>query len=425
MSPIVDSEERGVSSSCSVCRANWWGWDCVRLGNGIIELFVVPQIGGRIIQLRLGEKELIYVNPRHRGRVYTPDENDFDSGWKNYGGSKVWPAPQGWSDKDKWPGPPDPVLDGGRYDLRIIEDSSDTAAVCLESPQDHYTGLKFSRNIRIFRGSSSVRIHHEMRNVSKRAVRWAIWRVTQQVANRDLSVFVPGNSFRQVYGDEEYLSILPATDKDPWSLRYTDQVAKFLLNPEQGWVTTLHGETGIALVETFPIFKRVPYPDDASVEIWVNGKGSFTIHRERINTAADPNGCDAFIETEILSPLVKLESGERYSFEIFWNSAVLKGDKIMAVNRYSATVKPLTVTRSKNMLKVTGAYGFFHVGRLKMVSLFRTGEEGICRDLGSVSPLEARGVNEKIRYEEGMSRIGLRLYNVEGMLLGTVEEVAL
>ena len=37
--------------------------------------------------------------------------------WKNYGGAKTWPAPQGWDGAGQWPGPPDPVLDSGRYDF--------------------------------------------------------------------------------------------------------------------------------------------------------------------------------------------------------------------------------------------------------------------------------------------------------------------
>jgi Domain of unknown function (DUF4380) len=425
MTPKTDFERPVVNSSCSVCRTGFGGWDSIRLGNGIIELFVVPQIGGRIIQLRMGGEKLFYVNPRHRGRVYGPEENDFVAGWKNYGGSKVWPAPQGWSATNQWPGPPDPVLDGGLYDLRIIEDRSDSAAVYLESPQDQYTGLTFSREIRVFRDSSSVRTRHEMRNTSSRAVRWAIWQVTQQVANRGLTVFVPGTTFRQIYGDKRYPCIRLASDKAPWSLRYKNQVAKFLLNPEQGWVTALHGESGIALVETFPIFKGLPYPDNASVEIWVNGKGSFTIHGERIDTVTDPNGCDPFVETEILSPLVELEPGQRYIFEIFWNCAVLEGDEIKATNRHSTIVRPLTVTCRNNILNVSGAYGFFHVGRLEMVSICRDGEEGSTLDLGSVSPLAARGVNVDTRYEEGLSRISLRLHDAEGKLLGTVDEAVL
>ena len=35
--------------------------------------------------------------------------------WKNYGGDKTRPAPQGWDNDEQWHGPPDPILDTSRY----------------------------------------------------------------------------------------------------------------------------------------------------------------------------------------------------------------------------------------------------------------------------------------------------------------------
>ena len=40
----------------------------------------------------------------------------------NWGGDKVWLAPQGWENEDQWPGPPDPVLDGGAYHAEQFAD---------------------------------------------------------------------------------------------------------------------------------------------------------------------------------------------------------------------------------------------------------------------------------------------------------------
>src|SRR2546427_542239 len=147
-----------TSPPCRAAKENYLGWTVVRLANGILELLVVPEIGGRVIQLRVGGLDLLYVNPRHAGRVYRPEENNFNAGWKNYGGSKVWPAPQGWSSDAEWPGPPDPVLDGGAYSCRILDDKSESAAVLLESPADAYTGLTFARELRIFQDSTTVHI---------------------------------------------------------------------------------------------------------------------------------------------------------------------------------------------------------------------------------------------------------------------------
>ena len=48
------------------------------------------------------------------GKLFSPEENQGDGSlgaWKNYGGAKTWPAPQGWDNDQQWHGPPDPVLD--------------------------------------------------------------------------------------------------------------------------------------------------------------------------------------------------------------------------------------------------------------------------------------------------------------------------
>ena len=189
---------------CSLRKVNFEGWPAHELANGLVQVFVVPKIGGRIIQMRLGEEPFLYINPRLRGQVFPPEQNGPDSGWKNYGGSKVWPAPQGWSSDEEWPGPPDPILDGSPFDCRIAEESPASSAIHLTSPHDEYTGLTFSREIRIFRGSAEVQISHTMKNTSRRPVRWSIWQVTQHDAHPDLAVFLPATAFHKMFGDQEY-----------------------------------------------------------------------------------------------------------------------------------------------------------------------------------------------------------------------------
>src|SRR6266571_3227189 len=66
---------------CTLTRCDYRGWQAVHLSNGIVELDIIPQLGGRVMQYRLGSHELFYVNPRHCGRVYSPTENCFEMGW--------------------------------------------------------------------------------------------------------------------------------------------------------------------------------------------------------------------------------------------------------------------------------------------------------------------------------------------------------
>jgi len=413
------------SHRCAVEQKNYRGWSAVRLANGIVELFVVPEIGGRVVQLSLGGSDFFYVNPRHVGRRYPAEENDFDSGWKNYGGSKVWPAPQGWSSDVEWPGPPDPILDGGAYSCEILEQRQETAAIRLESPPDEYTGLTFSRVIRIFQGSASVEVHHTMRNTGARGVRWSIWQVTQQPANADIAIFWRATTYHQLFGDQPYGHVTSDPEARLCKLRYMDQVAKLATKPEQGWVAALNSRRGTALVETFPLFPSLTYPDDAPLELWVNGHGSFTAHGDRIEMGQDPNGCDAFIETEILSPLVELALQDEYCFRTFWRPTSIKANAIVSVNDCAAIGRPLKTERQGRNVIVTGSFGLLRAGKLELASISRSGRVDEVRTLGPATPLSPCDLECSIPFRPDLSRISLRLRNSCGNLLGTLDSAVI
>jgi hypothetical protein len=101
--------------ACTLAGSSYHGWKSHRLNNGLIALQIVPQIGGRIVQFTLGKKEFLWVNPQLAGRLAPPSGLAPDRSWLNYGGDKLWPAPQGWDNASQWPGPPGAVLDGQPY----------------------------------------------------------------------------------------------------------------------------------------------------------------------------------------------------------------------------------------------------------------------------------------------------------------------
>src|SRR5512138_2696171 len=47
------------------------GWKTLCLLNGLVELQVLPEIGGRIIQFKVGGKEFLWVNPQLAGKYPT------------------------------------------------------------------------------------------------------------------------------------------------------------------------------------------------------------------------------------------------------------------------------------------------------------------------------------------------------------------
>jgi hypothetical protein len=119
------------------------GWKGYLLENDVARLHVAPDIGGRVIQYALGEKEFFWVNPTLAGKKPPQTGLDPNGGWLNYGGDKLWPAPQGWDNDAQWAGPPDAVLDGQPYRAEI---DRDRCAIHLTSRDDPRSGIRFRHN---------------------------------------------------------------------------------------------------------------------------------------------------------------------------------------------------------------------------------------------------------------------------------------
>jgi len=413
------------SNPCTVNVERYLGWEAIRLSNGIVDLIAVPEIGGRILQLKLGGQEYFYVNPRHFGKVYPPEQNNLAAGWKNYGGSKVWPAPQGWTSDCEWPGPPDPVLDGGKYSWEILEGEAGDAVLALTSPPDEYTGLILQREIHLSRGAATIQIRHRMRNASIRPARWALWQVTQQLAGPGFVVFAPAKDYDQVLGDDKYDAVQTDPHSGLFRLQYVDRVAKLAVKAKEGWICSLDATRGLLLAERFRVFRGAPYVDDAPVAVWVNGAGSYTVHSDRILPQDDPNGCDAYVETEIFSPLVDLKPGEEYGFETSWHCARLAGDSVQRINHCAAIGHGLDVQREGDSLRVTALLGVFQTGTLELVSICKNGGVISTEVLGPVTPLHPCRIDARIPQKENLYRLSLRMRNGSGELLGTLAEALL
>src|SRR5512138_2413993 len=132
-------------TDCQVEQRNFRGWSAAYLKNDLITLVAVPDIGGRIMAYDLGPYPYLYVDRHYAGQLFTPEENQGDgslAAWKNYGGDKTWPAPQGWVSDDQWHGPPDPILDTGRYRLDALRCDGTAATVRMISPPTSTTGVQ-------------------------------------------------------------------------------------------------------------------------------------------------------------------------------------------------------------------------------------------------------------------------------------------
>ena len=159
--------------------SSYRGWKSSVLRNGLIEVFAVPAAGGRVVQFKLGKDEFLWVNPKLAGKDPPPGGLGPGNTWLNYGGDKLWPAPQGWDNDQQWPGPPDAVLDGSPYHCDVLQSRGGAVSVRLTSGKDPTSGIQFSRRIRIEDGSSHVAFEATMTNIDTKPRRWGIWSHTQ------------------------------------------------------------------------------------------------------------------------------------------------------------------------------------------------------------------------------------------------------
>jgi hypothetical protein len=371
------------------------------------------------MDLRLGETNVFYGNPRHYGQKPASDAHGTDIGlWRNYGGSKVWPAPQGWSGDHEWPGPPDPVLDSGSYDCKTSLDG-EMAAVHLKSQHDEYSGVTLQRDIEIRPGTSVVHLHHRMHNTSKRPVRWGIWQVTQVDAAKGLEIFIPADGFHQTLGDEPYPGIDFDASGKLLRLRYQNQVAKFSVGANAGWFASLDRTRGVVLVETFPISRSTTYPDGAATAFWISGAGTFTIHGDCIAMTGGANGCDPHVETEVMGSLTDLEPGENCELRTTWRLAAISTAEIVSVNHCGAVGQKLSVGAGR----VAGSFGVFCSAVLELIAYDRTSQIAGTFALGKVSPLRPVVLDERISLPSSAVRYSLMLFDEHKNRLGILDHV--
>jgi hypothetical protein len=155
MKPLIDVREE-----------SYRGWPgCIRISNGIVDLVVLPQVG-RIIRFgRKGGPNLLYEGPIGDGNYSGPVD-----GWKNFGGDKLWPAPQ-----SRWNWPPE-----AGYDSTPWKVTKTPNGVFMRSVKPgEKTGVLFERRVTLAEHSSTVSIENKMVNATEKSSRLAVWEVCQ------------------------------------------------------------------------------------------------------------------------------------------------------------------------------------------------------------------------------------------------------
>ncbi len=414
------------------------GWSVYRLTNGIVTLLIAPDIGGRAIQLQLGEHEFFYVNPDLAGKVLPAEQNNPKSGWANYGGDKVWPAPQGWTSDEQWPGPPGYAIDGSRYQSEVVLESPGEVAVSLTGPPDLRTGIRFRRTFHVYAGTTRIKVEQTMQNVSRRRVRWGIWHVSQQDAasaednskpNPELYAYVPLNpqsrfpdGFRIMMGNAGHPSFQRVEGGHTLRVHYLYEVAKAAVDTSSGWLAVVNGQRNTCFVEEFPGAPAAEYPDGAAVEFWLNGPGRATLWPYDSRLPDDPKRTPYVLESEVLSPMATLAPGEEYSYAVDW-VPVRAPNPVRQVLWPGVVSEPLSAEANRGSLQLRGVFGVNTAGSAEAVFYAATGEELVREALGPVDPREVLQIDKKVRLPGGAFRVTLEVRDTYGQSQGVLGNV--
>ncbi len=421
-------------------RTEYKGWKVYLLTNGIIKLYIAPEIGGRAIQLQLGGESYFFVNPELAGKVLPESQNNLKSGWANYGGDKVWPAPEGWMNDAEWPSIPYYILDGSRFQSKIVKQTPQEVAVRVTSPPDPRTGVQFVRTFHVYAGTTRVQVDQVMRNISRRRIRWGIWHLIQNDAsdlhdpskpNPDLYVYVPINphsrfrrGFYNPYGDVRNPSYQAIDNGKMLRIHYRYQVGKVAADSSAGWYAVENGQKNISLLETFKYFPNKPYPDDASVESWNDGPGTISRGSFFQTLTNNPAETPYFLETEVISPYATLDPGQQYEFTVHW-APTRSPNPIRNAVWAGVISQPFSARVSGDQIALKGVFGVFVPGSLEAVFYGAVGQELTRTTLQPVDPRKIVRLDQSVPLPAKAFRVSLRVMDAQGRNCGFLGNVIL
>ena len=406
------------------------GWQGLRLSNGLVDAICVPELGGRLMQFSLGGYDYLFINPELLGKRFSYAEHAGDGTlihWKNYGGAKTWPAPQGWDNDEQWPGPPDPVLDSGRYAFEIHQGAT-VAALSMTSPPDARTGLRIRRELSLAPNSSRLQLKLSFENISRRTVRWSIWDVAQLACsasggglNDDCWLYIPIDAegerpYAVMFGEDNAQYQLDAR-RGLLAVQYQGIVGKIGLHSPAGWLAFANRQTGFALCMQFPYQPAAAYPDNgATVECWTESPGA--------PSPIPIRSPGYLLEAEVLSPLFTLQPGEVAEQKIVW-SAAYSPAPIIGVTDVGCVRQALTAEVNGDWLRLQGCFGCFLPGQAELECLDAAGERLSRLDLGPVSPLRTLRLDMSLRRPAAARLIRLNILDSTRAYAGTLARLEL
>mgnify|MGYP001308244275 CR=1 FL=1 len=288
-------------------------------------LVFLPGVGGRLLSLEVDGRELLWRNPAFFDanlravvpRAQWPAIDGSFASWANVGGSKSWPAPQGWDGPGQWPGPPDATLDAGSWSWREHWNGG-ALEIEMTSPDDDRTGLRITRRFTVAPDDLRLRQRIEFTSIGPGAVRWAPWEVcqvdtAQGVGVESSGIRVTTSGRAPLHQGDWWRQIRTVVGPDSVMIPIQDAVGKRGFADATGRVEWIAPD-GAGLALCFEPDVHGEYPDGgARAEVWLQAPTPTPIE------ALSGLHPDAHLaELEVLGPLSVLEPGERAGLDIMW-----------------------------------------------------------------------------------------------------------
>ena len=431
--PRIGTEPgQSSESECRIEPTVFDGWQAQRITNQWLQLILVPQLGGRLMQVTFAGHPFLFVNPKYRGQYFLPVEGTRK--WFNYGGDKIWPMPEGSQDDQHWPGPIADALDDGNYAFNVASQGSQ-CVVQLEGPPDARTGLQYTREISVGSDSPEISFRATMRNASTHPIRWSVQSVTQYdtadarnatTFNHDFWAFAPANPSSS-YLDSFHVRSGVADDPSYsvknglFALHWLYLQGEVWVDSAAGWVAVVDGASHFAMVERFDFESSAEYPGKATVIFYKNGPAVGIDSKGAAVIRTSSEDSPFYMEAELNSPMVQLAPGESYTFNTRWFPTRI-GSDLRTVTDACAIDEPLAVAITNDGVKLSGTVGVFFAGKLVARFIGKDDSELAAIPLQAVNPADVLTLNQQVKAPAGAKRVSLRLVDRRGVDRGSLGE---
>jgi hypothetical protein len=418
---------------CRVEALDYKGWHAQQLSNKWVQLIVVPQNGGRLMQVTFAGHPYLFVHPDLAGKYLPPTAGQ----WFNYGGDKLWLLPEGNDDEQHWVGDSD-VLDDGLFSFRKVSEGKQ-CEIELTGPADPQTGIQFQRTIHLEADSPRIRFHAVMKNVSGHSIEWSVQSVSQYNTadpsspggfNHNFWTFTPANPvssylnrYHVRFGPAENPSV-SVRDDGLFTVHYVHMAAELWLDSTDGWLAVVDGNSKYAMVERFQYNESKPYPGKASVIFWTNGPEMRLSNDGIASLSAGGDASPTYLEAEINSPMCRLRPGESCELDTEW-LPTRAGSEFHGVKDAGIVLHALQGSFVGNgRIRLSGSFGVFNSGQLVAHFYNEHGARLGSMQLAKVDPSEPVTLETEVAVPEKTARVSLHVEDDHAVDCGSLQEVS-